>query len=180
MKKKKGGQASIQTLLPPHPHKFKNLIRNVLASRFCGVPSRVTERQERTQPANIISVRQLRPRGGGGTHIYTYIYIYASPQSVFTGPIFSIHSAGTNKTLLYSLSLPPPLATTALHLRFIDFTIYHMSRWERSSLHLNHGANMRVIYCFRNPGADLVQLHFSWALLLLAEREQLQFRLIKL
>lgn len=33
-----------------------------------------------------------------------------------------------------------------LHLWFIDFTIYHMSRWERSSLHLNHSANMQLIY----------------------------------
>lgn len=40
-------------------------------------------------------------RWGGKTHTY------ASPQSIFTGQIFSIHSAGANKTLLYSLSLPP-------------------------------------------------------------------------
>lgn len=33
---------------------------------------------------------------------------------------------------------------------------------------------------FQKPCADLAQLHFSWALLLLADHEQLQFRLIKL
>lgn len=51
-----------------------------------------------------------------------------------------------------TVSFAPPAPLPPPHLRFIDFTIYHMSRWERSGLYLNHDTNMRVIYCFKNHG----------------------------
>lgn len=69
-----------------------------------------------------------------------------------------------HKTLLYSP-----------HLQFIDFTIYHMSWWERSRLHLNHSTNMQVIYCFKTVGQFRANSTFCLTLLLLAAREQLQF-----
>ena len=66
-----------------------------------------------------------------------------------------IHQAITNPyctpfspspSLLSFQHPPPPLHP--VHLRFIDFTIYLMWRWERSRLRLHHGTNMQVIYCF--------------------------------
>lgn len=136
----------------------KNLIRNTLTSWLCffffffGVSSRVTDKRAHTHEnthTHIISIRQLHQASWDK---YIYIHPFCKYLLHISFPFIQQAQNLTVLPLPLSLSESPSPPPPPLHLRFIDFTIYHMSRWERSSLHLNHGTNMRVIYCFKNPG----------------------------
>lgn len=106
----------------------KNLIRNtpttwlILSSSlfFFSFPASVVFQAEwqidghmsshTAQPANIISIKTIKPHWLGRTNIYIFLSKYLQAQ------IFSSDSPGTNKTLLYSLSLsqtPPPPSSSS-------------------------------------------------------------------